>query len=259
MARRQFCVLGVLVVCMATTASAQLIVFDPVDFVETVLIAERTGQQYEELVQEYLTVLRMAQNLGNMDAYRIPTIGITWHDPSRWQYGTPWIQGLNSGDPDGAEYLATAQPLLPLVTGATVLSPSARTALERDYATVEIADSVAMIGGHQVALVRGYHDRLQQAVQLLQDDVLNGLLQYHQLTANLDKVAAGELLARRQDTVANQLLSHALEQLLVRTKRSRDAEAVALNMQLVTWRDGQAANAAFVQGTATALTTWRQP
>ena len=34
---------------------------------------------------------------------------------------------------------------------------SARRALERQYATIEITDSVAMMGGHQVALARGYH------------------------------------------------------------------------------------------------------
>jgi hypothetical protein len=79
------------------------------------------------------------------------------------------------------------------------------------------------------------------------------------MTAILDKIAAGELLGRRQDMAANQLLSHALEQLLARGKRQRDTEAVTMNMQLTSWRDGGAANEAFVSGTADALRTWRQP
>ncbi|MBI2828344.1 MAG: hypothetical protein HYX77_03610 [Acidobacteria bacterium] len=79
------------------------------------------------------------------------------------------------------------------------------------------------------------------------------------MTAILDKVASGELLARRQDMAANQLLSHALEQLLARSKRLRDTEATTINMQLVTWRDGRGANNAFVAGTGDALRTWRQP
>ena len=58
------------------------------------------------------------------------------------------------------------------------------------------------------------------------------------MTAVLDKIAAGELLGRRQDMLSNQLLSHALEQLLARGKRLRDTEAATINMQLVTWRDG---------------------
>jgi len=59
-----------------------------------------------------------------------------------------------------------------------------------------------MMGGHQVALVRNYHDRLQQAVQDLQADVLNDQRGYHEVTAILDKIAAGELLGRRQDMAA---------------------------------------------------------
>ena len=42
---------------------------------------------------------------------------------------------------------------------------AARRTLERQYATIEITDSVAMMGGHQVGHVRGYHGRLQQAVR----------------------------------------------------------------------------------------------
>ena len=68
-----------------------------------------------------------------------------------------------------------------------------------------------------------------------------------------------ELLGRRQDTAANQLLSHALEQLLARSKRLRDTEAGNVNMQLLMWRDGPAVNDAFVRGAADALRSWRQP
>jgi hypothetical protein len=57
----------------------------------------------------------------------------------------------------------------------------------------------------------------------------------------------------------NQLLAHALEQLLARSKRLRDTEAATINMQLVTWRDGKAANKAFMTGAGDALRTWRQP
>ena len=89
--------------------------------------------------------------------------------------------------------------------------------------------------------------------------MVNGASRYHEMTAVLDKIAAGELLGRRQDMLSNQLLSHALEQLLARGKRLRDTEAATINMQLVTWRDGRAANEAFASGMGDALRTWRQP
>src|SRR5439155_21739888 len=113
--------------------------------------------------------------------------------------------------------------------------------------------------GHQVALVRGYSSVLQAVTQALEADVLHPGSAYHQLTAVLDKVAAGELLARRQDTAANQLLSHALEQLLARGKRLRDTEAATMNMRLQSLRDGRAAGASVIAGAADDLRTWRQP
>ena len=259
MIRRTCLSLAVLAVAGTTSLSAQFAVIDPANLVETVRIAERTLQHYQELRRQYETIQRMARNLGNMEGYRVPSISVTNHDPSRWLYGRPWIQALNSGDATGAAYMEASVPLERPTSGLDRLSLAARRVLERQYATIEITDSVAQMGGHQVALVRGYHGQLQQAVEALQGDVLNGLARYHEMTAILDKVAAGELLGRRQDMAANQLLSHALEQLLARSKRLRDSEAQTMNMQLVTWRDGRTANNALAAGTGDALRTWRQP
>ena len=248
-----------LIGALTISASAQLVVIDPANLAQAVLIAQRAQQTYEQLQNEYLLIQRMAKGLGNLNGYRVPSIAITRLDADRWEFGRPWIEGLNSGDARGTAYFATAVPLQRPDEHLALLTTDARRLFERQYATVEISDSVAMVGGHQVALIRGYHDRLQQAVEKLQDDVLNGSPNYHQMTAVLDKVAAGELLARRQDMAANQLLSHALEQLLARNKRERDTEAATINMQLTTWRDGHAVNAAFASGTGDALRAWRQP
>ena len=79
------------------------------------------------------------------------------------------------------------------------------------------------------------------------------------MTAILDKVAAGELIGRRQDMATNQLLSHALEQLLARSKRLRDTEAATMNMRLGGLRSGRAAGASLVRGAGDDLRTWRQP
>ncbi|MGH9158558.1 MAG: hypothetical protein ACRD2X_01020, partial [Vicinamibacteraceae bacterium] len=176
-----------------------------------------------------------------------------------WQYGRPWIEGLNSGDPSGARYWATTLPLEPPDIGIDHLTAEARQILERQYATIEITDSVAFMGGHQAALVRGYQGELQDAVEALEGEILDTVDADHNMTAILDTIAAGELLARRQDMATNQVLSHTLEQLLARSKRLRDTEAATMNMQLATWRDGSAANQAFVAGSSEALRSWRQP
>lgn len=262
MTRRIAIALLVLTVAVSPTYAqllAALPVIDAANLGQAILIAQRAQRHLQELEAQYRTIIRMARSLGDMDGYRIPAIGITRHDVTRWEYGRPWLQGLNAGDATGALYWSTTMPLERPATIPSGLTAAARRAFERQYATVEVTDSVAMMGGHQVGLIRGYHGQLQHAVQALESDVLNGQLRYHEMTAILDKIAAGELLGRRQDMAANQLLSHALEQLLARSKRLRDAEAATLNMQLVTWRDGRDANEAFVSGSSDALRTWRQP
>lgn len=260
MSRRASIILLAFVVATGARLRAQIVVIDPANLVQTILIAERSAQQYEQLRQEFEVIQRMAQKLGSLDRYRIPAIAITGHDPSRWEYGRPWIQALNTGDPRGTAYFQNALPLQrPSAEDLSRLNATARRTFESQYATMEITDSVALMGAHQVALVRGYSSKLQDAAQSLETDVLSTQSGAHEMTAVLDKIAAGELLGRRQDTATNQLLSHALEQLLARSKRLRDTEAGNMNMQLVMWRDGRAANQAFVEGTGDALRTWRQP
>jgi len=256
---RRLCMTVTLIVLLATPARAQLVVIDPGNLVQAVLIAERTLREYETLLAQFRTIQRMAQGLGaSMEGYRIPVIPITRHDVARWEYARPWLSGMNSGDPTGEAYWQTTRPLERPGARLQALPAASRRAIEQAYATIEITDSVAQMGGHQVALIRQQGDRLQRAIDGLQGDVLNGLARYHEMTANLDKIAAGELLARRQDMAANQLLSHTLEQLLARGKRLRDSEAVVMNMRL---RSLDAANngPSLLQGAGDDLRAWRQP
>ena len=166
---RRHLILGVVVLnLMAAPAHAQLAVIDPANLAQAILIAQRAQRHYQELQAQYRTILRMSQGLGNMEGYRIPTIPATRHDAGRWLYGQPWLQGLNSGDATGAAYLATTVPLERPSTVPTQLTAAARRTLERQYATIEITDSVAMMGGHQIGALRGYHGQLQRSVQGLE-------------------------------------------------------------------------------------------
>lgn len=260
MSSRTTAVVAFVLACSAATpAQAQIPVTDIAHLTQAVLIAQSAQRHLDELRGQYRTIMRMSQGLGAMEHYRMPPIRVARHDAGRWSYAEPWLRGLNAGDPSGAGYFASALPLERPGVPARGLSAAARQMFERQYATIEISDSVALMAGHQVGALRGYQDQLQGAVRELESDVLNGLLRYHEMTAILDKIAGGELLARRQDMATNQLLSHALEQLLARGKRQRDTEAATMNMQLVTWRDGRGANDALVAGTGDALRTWRQP
>src|SRR5436190_15710039 len=97
MSQRAFLIVSI-VVGLASPAAAQVVVYDPGNFVQAVLIAQRAQRHYEELTAQYRTIRRMAQGIGLVPAYRIPVISPSRHDVARWTYGRPWLQGMNSGD-----------------------------------------------------------------------------------------------------------------------------------------------------------------
>ena len=128
-------------------AQAQVVVIDPGNLVQTILIAERTCGALSAAAPR----IRNDPSDGapvsvTWNSYRMPAIAITRHDPSRWEYGSPWIEGLNSGDSSGAAYAATTLPLERPNGETARLTGRARRAFERRYATIEITDTVAMRG-----------------------------------------------------------------------------------------------------------------
>ena len=72
--------LTVLVVVGAAPARAQLVVIDPGNLAQAILIAERTLSEYNTLLAQYETIVRMAQSLGAMDRYRTQPIALTGND-----------------------------------------------------------------------------------------------------------------------------------------------------------------------------------
>jgi hypothetical protein len=258
--KRLIAVATVAVGLLARPAHGQLVVNDPLNTAQAIALVQKTISEYQTLVQQYQTIVRMSQSLQNIARYRTVPIAFSSHDPSRFPYGAPWLTALNSGDARGDLYAQIARSLQrPDATALARLPPDARRAIEDAYATIEITDSIAQRGAHQVALVRGYGGSLQSVVQLLENDILSPASSFHQLTAILDKVAAGELVGRRQDTASNQLLSHALEQLLAHAKRRRDTEVATMNMRLVAMQRGRDVGRSYIEGSADALRTWRQP
>jgi hypothetical protein len=139
------------------------------------------------------------------------------------------------------------------------LDPAARRRFEAQLATVNLTDAAAIAGTHGTGQLRllGRRNELQ-AIDALERDVIDSSSE-QSTTAVLDKLSGAALLGARQRQARIQLLVGVLEQLLADSKRARDTDVAALTMQIVTWRDGHAANEAFVAGSGDALRTWRQP
>src|ERR1700674_5243873 len=145
---------------LAHPAHAQLVVNDPLNTAQAIALVQKTINEYQTLVQQYQTIVRMSQSLQNMARYRTVPIAFSSHDPSRFPYGAPWLTALNSGDARGDLYAQIARTMQrPGAAALARLPPDARRAIENAYATIEITDSIAQRGAHQVALVRGYGGR----------------------------------------------------------------------------------------------------
>ena len=180
---------------------------------------------------------RFAKGLGGLEQYRIPAIPTFGHDAERFEFARPWLEGLNSGDPRGTKYFETVLKTTRDVAVINALPPDAQEQMKKAYAVIEMMDSVAMMGGHQSALVRGYSGKLQEIVGLLENLVISNVPELHELTAVLDKIAVGGVVANRHDMAGNQLLSNSLEQLLAANVRKRNTEVLNLNGRLTFMRN----------------------
>ena len=188
-------------------------------------------------------------------------------NPPRWRthggesflYAGPYNNALIFGDPPGAAYLALSHPVSDARGLIGRLSPAARQLLMTRLATLDVADASEIAATNDAGQLR-YNGRKQErpAIEALEADVIDPSLE-QSATAVLDKISGAVLIGARQRQARAQLLADIVEQLLVESKRARDTDAAAMNMQLVTWRDGSPSNRAFAEGIGNALSTWRQP
>ncbi len=246
----------------ATPAFAQLAVIDAATTARNRTTAALKELLYRLQVQEHDKLIQMARRLSdltNLSKYRLDDVP-RWrtHGSSDFLFASGYLDALTFGDPAGAAYsrLVAAIERSPRLAS---LPPSARRLLASRLANVDLADAASMAGIHASGQSRvdGRRSELQ-AIDGLQRDVTDPSLE-QSATAVLDKISGAGLIGARQRQERIQLMTSVLEQLLLDGKLARDAEASALNMQLTRWRDGPAADRAFVAGSGHALSTWRQP
>jgi hypothetical protein len=259
--RRAVLVLG-FCVAVSVEVGAQISVYDPAVTARNTATAVVKEFLLNTERQQHRQLRRMAQRLSlftNLAKYVL-------EDPPRWRthggdflYANAYNDALIFGDPSGAAFLAVSHPVVDARTLMGRLTPAARRAFTSRLATLNLTDAAAIAATHDTGQLRfnGRKHELQ-AIDALEAHIVDPSNE-QSATAVLDKISGAALIAARQRQARVQLLAGVVEQLLIDTKRARDADAAAMNMQLVTWRDGRAANEAFVAGSGHALRTWRQP
>lgn len=252
----------VLLLLLAQPMGAQLVIHDPANTARNAISAILKEYLLNTQRDQHSQLRRMAQRLSlltNLGKYA-PL------DPPRWRthggdflFAQAYNDALIFGDPAGAAYLAVSHPVVNAQALLGRLSPVARRVITSRLATLNVADAVAIAATNDTGQLR-FNGRKQElpAIDALEAQVIDPSNE-QSATAVLDKISGAVLIGARQRQARSQLLAAFVEQLLVDSKRDRDADAAAMNMQLVTWRDGRAANEAFVAGTGDALRTWRQP
>jgi hypothetical protein len=253
-----------LVVMTATSANAQLVVYDPAVTYRNSVTAVLKEYLLSVQRQQHSELRRMAQrlsmftSLGKYGLFDVPRWRTHDFGDTTFLYARDYHAALNYGDASGRAFLAVSHPVQDAAAALGGLPAAARRVLLSRLATLDLSDSAAITATHDTGQLRYNGRRELAAIEGLQRDVTNDSLE-QSTTAVLDKISGAGLIGARQRQARIQLLDGMVEQLLMESKRARDTEAAAMNMQLVVWRDRAAVNEAFAAGAGDALRSWRQP
>jgi hypothetical protein len=249
---------------LVPAASAQVAVTDPSTTLRNAVTAVLKNRILDTTTEQHRRLRRMARRLSmhtDLRKYAVP-------DPPRWRthgsdlflYTAAMNDALIFGDPQGAAYVSVSRPIGPRVTPPASLTPAARRLLASQLATIELTDATAIAGIHQTGQLRFNGRKFElPAIAALEAQVVDPS-QEQSAAAVLDKIAGATLIGARQRQARIQLLAATLEQLLVDNKRTRDAEAASMTMQLAKL-DVQARtdDAQLLSGAGEQLRAWRQP
>lgn len=262
MRRTLLMVVGLLLV--SSTSDAQIAVHDTSVTIRNAITAALKEYLLELQMAQHSQIRRMAQRL----SFFTPLGKYSAPDAPRWRrhpgedgegemLSSLLQSALDFGDADGASYMSVVHRVMSAPSTLAALPADARWVVERQLATIDLADAVSVATIHNTGRLRFAGRAELNAIEALDADVTDGSLE-HSATAVLDKISGATLIAARQRQARSGLLIGLVEQLTVDTKRERDTHAAALNMQLSQWANAPAPGAAF-SGTGDALRTWRQP
>ena len=256
----------VALLCTLSVSATAFEVFDPVNFSQHQL-QNRWRETIGSVIENQLDKIRqMAQRLSaftDLVKYVSP-------DVPRWRTrringalaaSDAFMAALNGGDARGAGYEAVARASVSASSALAGLGEDnieAENALRSALATLDIAASAIIAGTDQTGRIRGNRRSEVNAIAALESDVIDPNLE-QSTTAVLDKVSAAGLIRARQQETRMELLAALTEQLLVDSKRNRDTEAAAMNMQLGRLTRGRAVAASLLVGSADDFRSWRQP
>ena len=252
--------------CIFSASATAFEVFDPVNFIQHQL-QNRWRETIGVVLENQLDKIRqMAQRLSkftNLVKYAAPDAPL-WttppiHDVLAATDG--FLTALSRGDTRGVGYEAVARSSVSARTALAGFGEeniAAVNALRSALATLDIAASAIIVGADQTGRIRGNHLNETKTIDALESDVIDRSVE-QSTTAVLDKLGAANLIRARQQETRMELLAALTEQLLVESKRDRDTEVSAMNMQQGRLTRGRAVASSLLAGSADDFRSWRQP
>ena len=261
---RRILLVAIGIVVLSGTGHAQIAVHDTAVTIRNAITAALREYLLEVQMAQHSQLRRMAQRL----SFFTPLTKYSAPDAPRWRrhpggddeggmVSSLLQSALDFGDAEGTGYLNVVQVVRADAGVFAALPNSARNVIDRQLATIDLADAVNVSSINDTGRLRFAGRAELNAIDALEAAVTDGALE-QSATAVLDKISGAELVAARQRQARSTLLVALVEQLAVDTKRERDTYASALNMQLSQWTR-TSAEAAASSRTGDALRTWRQP
>jgi hypothetical protein len=245
------------------------IVFDPSVYAQAVQQLVQLEQQYAQLVQTYITVrnqyaqmIWMAQRVPVNMAARYRALATPWRPSSATNtYGTTagWVIGINGGANAAAGYANATEPLENYGSGIGAIPGDQLQRVKTSYATVELTDGANLAAIDTIGHLRANAPAVEAAIQGLEDDSLSADPAMNTEVALLNKINAAHLITIRNTQDANKLLVALAEEQVTQAKRTRDAEAQAINNHIRFRREGHAVMLAQAAGASDAMLAWRMP
>ncbi|HEX2453133.1 MAG TPA: hypothetical protein VHI99_05500 [Vicinamibacterales bacterium] len=245
------------------------IVFDPSNYEQAIQQLLQMERQYQQLVQTYQILQSQYEQLKWM-AKQVPVnmaaryrAAVTpWKASSAADtYGTAgsWTAGINTGTSVRRGYSQATEELRTYGETIKDIPADQLERIKTAYGTVELTDGANLNAMATVGSLRANASAVEFAIQGLEDDSLSADPRMNTEVALLNKINAAAVLSLRTAQDANKLLVALTEQQILEAKRTRDAEARALNQHIRFRTEGHAILIAQAAGASQAMRDWRMP
>jgi type IV secretion system protein TrbJ len=245
------------------------IVFDPSNYAQAIRSFIQLEHQYAQLIQIYQQARQQYEQLlwearmvpVNMQA-RYRAVVTPWTNSTATNtYGTTagWINAVNTGNAVESGYAQSIQPLVSYGSAFSNIPAEQADRIKSSYGTVEITDGANVSTMETIGRMRANSPILENTLRGLEDDSLSSDPEMNTEIAVLNKLNAASLIGLRNSQDTNKLLVNLAEHEIVAAKRTRDAEAQAIEQHVRFLTDGKATLAAQALGVSDAMLAWRMP